>query len=834
MIISLLTIIFTVPLQFLYWMKWIVSYTAIRLNKRFRCRRFELYDVTVKNDPYKSGFVVDPDGEMEYLKELDVDLKPSSAENPRRPFKANFSTVLGEQYEMSGNVIEPIILNLGYGLKGFLEVSMVEFTVRNKKGVGIIFSGEIYDVPKPNFKPVPTLSLPQNVPLTVKFTDDISYFGEISGGKGSSLGKLTQLSKEEKTFIVPKGIIVTTSAYKEFLTPEILEAVKNLENIAYGKENGNLKEACNEVSCIVEKAQLPNQICQSIIKDLSDIFGDDVKQHKFAVRSSATGEDTAAMSAAGQMDTFLGVQGILEIFTSVKKCWASQFGYIAIEYKRRNGQVLNSPMAVVIQEMVACDVSGVLFTCDPVTNNPSVITITANYGLGESRPVTNIAPETEYEMKHELDIPLRCETEYFSVANVGEVMPGASSPLGIDNLTKYFHNFFKIHALTKGLKKSNDLLNEKYHLNGPVPFMNHMMLKVIEIIGPNGIDSQVSKGFMISMFGRVLKDPEMLSYGRERFKKGMKPPLKTKLRFYWDLFTHDFKLEKVKKKIDAYHLDFLTKKTAKETFVAIVTSCSDFDESALTHVDCLTSSSVWNMIMFSILSNAKGDDPKHIVENPYIPISIVVLYTVFVIWLGPFIMKSREPYKLKKILIFYNFFQVVANAFICIEIFIIFYKRSNSLCKVKSHPELPEILKVFFVLRKKQAQVTFLHVFHHSGICLLVFWFMIHTEEVAGSYCAFAMGLNSGIHVLMYIYYGIAALGPNMKKYLWWKKYLTALQIGQLCIIFLYMFISVLIGCEELGAFSTITFIYLVFVIILFVNFYAKYRKPRTQKTVIL
>ncbi|GFY66863.1 putative phosphoenolpyruvate synthase, partial [Trichonephila inaurata madagascariensis] len=188
-------------------------------------------------------------------------------------------------------------------------------------------SWEIYDVPKPNFKPVPTLSLPQNVPLTVKFTDDISYFGEISGGKGSSLGKLTQLSKEEKT----------------------------------------------------KRLQLPNQICQSIIKDLSDIFGDDVKQHKFAVRSSATGEDTAAMSAAGQMDTFLGVQDIYVC----EKVWASQFGYIAIEYKRRNGQVLNSPMAVVIQEMVACDVSGVLFTCDPVTNNPSVITITANYGLGE-------------------------------------------------------------------------------------------------------------------------------------------------------------------------------------------------------------------------------------------------------------------------------------------------------------------------------------------------------------------------------------------------------------------------------------------------------------------
>ncbi|GFS59637.1 putative phosphoenolpyruvate synthase [Trichonephila inaurata madagascariensis] len=225
----------------------------------------------------------------------------------------------------------------------------------------------------------------------------------------------------------------------------------------------------------------------------------------------------------------------------------------------------------------------------------------------QSRPVTNIAPETDYEMKHEFDIPLRCETEYFSVANLGEVMPGASSPLGIDCLTKYFSSFFKVHAVTKGMKKSSDLLVEKYHWIFPAPFMNHMMLKVIEMIGPNGIDSQVSKGFMISMFGRILKDPEMLSYGRERFKKLVKPPLKTKLRFYWDLFTYDFKLERVKKEIDAYHLDFLTKKTAKETFTAIVRTCSDFDISAMAHVDCLTGSSMWNMIMFSILSNAKGD-----------------------------------------------------------------------------------------------------------------------------------------------------------------------------------------------------------------------------------
>ncbi|GFQ87668.1 uncharacterized phosphotransferase YvkC [Trichonephila clavata] len=100
------------------------------------------------------------------------------------------------------------------------------------------------------------------------------------------------------------------------------------------------------------------------------------------------------MSAAGQMDTFLGVQGLNKIFMAVTKCWASQFGFIAVEYKRRNGQVLNSPMAVVIQEMVACDVSGVLFTLDPVTSNPSVITITANYGLGETVVSGAVEPDT--------------------------------------------------------------------------------------------------------------------------------------------------------------------------------------------------------------------------------------------------------------------------------------------------------------------------------------------------------------------------------------------------------------------------------------------------------
>ncbi|GIY54430.1 uncharacterized phosphotransferase YvkC [Caerostris extrusa] len=296
---------------------------------------FHLTNVSVpyafKNLPL--GFVVDPDGNLVPLKELDIVIVPFSAKRPESSFKLNLKA--GQPYEFSGSIAEPIVFYSGQGWSGYLDLSYIEFTIGNRKGSGLMFSGS------PRKRPAPERSL---------------------AGKGSSWeGSLISATKKN-TFIIPKGIIVTTAAYSEFLTPEILKEVKHLEDVAYGNQQGDLQAVCRRP-----------QRC----------FGDEVNQKRYAVRSSATGEDTSAMSAAGQMDTFLGVKGFKEIFTAVKKCWASQFGHIAVEYKRRYGQILNSPMAVVVQEMVACDVSGVLFTCDPVTNNPSVITITANYGLGE-------------------------------------------------------------------------------------------------------------------------------------------------------------------------------------------------------------------------------------------------------------------------------------------------------------------------------------------------------------------------------------------------------------------------------------------------------------------
>ena len=76
----------------------------------------------------------------------------------------------------------------------------------------------------------------------------------------------------------------------------------------------------------------------------------------------------------------------------------------------------------------------------------------------------------------------------------------------------------------------------------------------------------------------------------------------------------------------------------------------------------------------------------------------------------------------------------------------------------------------FFVLRKKNNQLTSLHVIHHA-IMPMVCW--IFLKFVGGGHSTFFMFLNMGVHVVMYFYYLVSGLGPQVQKYLWWKRYIT-------------------------------------------------------------
>lgn len=143
--------------------------------------------------------------------------------------------------------------------------------------------------------------------------------------------------------------------------------------------------------------------------------------------------------------------------------------------------------------------------------------------------------------------------------------------------------------------------------------------------------------------------------------------------------------------------------------------------------------------------------------------------------------------------------------------------------------KLTELLDtVFFVLRKKNRQITFLHVFHHA---LMPVCAWIGCRYLSNGHGTLLGVINAGIHVIMYTYYMLSSMGPHMNKYLWWKKHLTLLQLIQFVVIFLHSVQIFFNGCNYprpitlLLLFNTLAFIYM------FGSFYANtYTKSIRRK----
>lgn len=92
---------------------------------------------------------------------------------------------------------------------------------------------------------------------------------------------------------------------------------------------------------------------------------------------------------------------------------------------------------------------------------------------------------------------------------------------------------------------------------------------------------------------------------------------------------------------------------------------------------------------------------------------------------------------------------------------------------------------IFFVLRKKFSHISTLHVIHHGMMPMSVWWGVKFTP---GGHSTFFAFVNSLVHILMYFYYGLSAIGPHMNKYLWWKQYMTSFQMVQFIAIFIHSF----------------------------------------------
>jgi hypothetical protein len=182
--------------------------------------------------------------------------------------------------------------------------------------------------------------------------------------------------------------------------------------------------------------------------------------------------------------------------------------------------------------------------------------------------------------------------------------------------------------------------------------------------------------------------------------------------------------------------------------------------------------------------------------------AIVAAYLVSILYLGPAFMKNRKSFEIKPLVRLYNISMILLNLY-QIKASLPFVDNGSSFFNCKAvesdllHAE--EIAKlvdlfllsrladfldtIWFVLRKKQSHISFLHLFHHSFAPLAAFvgsrYFPITPFSVALPI------VNMGIHVVMYTYYLLSTY-PALRQHLWWKRYVTWLQLAQFASVLIY------------------------------------------------
>lgn len=235
-------------------------------------------------------------------------------------------------------------------------------------------------------------------------------------------------------------------------------------------------------------------------------------------------------------------------------------------------------------------------------------------------------------------------------------------------------------------------------------------------------------------------------------------------------------------------------------------------------------------------------------DSPWPVWILTSLYIIFVI-MGPRIMKNRQPLDLKWFLVLYNLGLVALSLYMFIEMILsVLDAKYDMLCAEFNEKNMtkPEDLRVanvlwwyFFskaiefmdtvlmIVRKKNEQITFLHVFHHATMLNIWWWTLMF---IPGGMSWFGAWMNCLVHVVMYAYYGLSAL-PYFKGKLWWKRYITRFQLLQFCITFTHTVNSIRIGCDFPRWGQNLLSSYMVVMLILFGNFYIHaYIKRRSDK----
>jgi len=211
---------------------------------------------------------------------------------------------------------------------------------------------------------------------------------ELVGGKGRSLARMATAG-----FAVPNGFLVTTSAYRQYVSENDLQS-RILELARPELKDGaiSFQKASESIRQVFAEAELSEEQVAEITEAYAALPDDDPA---LAVRSSANAEDLPDLSFAGQQETYLNVRGADAVVTAVRDCWSSLWTAQAITYRHQNGIDQGSvAMAVVAQIMVPSEVSGILFTANPATGERSELIVEASFGLGEAVVGGHVTPDS--------------------------------------------------------------------------------------------------------------------------------------------------------------------------------------------------------------------------------------------------------------------------------------------------------------------------------------------------------------------------------------------------------------------------------------------------------
>jgi len=255
----------------------------------------------------------------------------------------------------------------------------------------------------------------------IQTPDFIEWFSELSkdsvgvaGGKGANLGEMFNLKVP-----VPPGFVITAQAYDYFIEKAGIKGrIKELlEEINYENTEG-LNETTQKIRTLIVESLFPKEMEEEILEAYGNLSTSELETENssaldilhpssepvfVAVRSSATAEDSAEASFAGQQDSFLNIKGNSELLKHIKKCFASLFTPRSTYYRNKKGfKHEEISLAVVVQKMVDSDKSGVIFSKDPTFKNDDVI-IEAVWGLGEGIVSGKITPD-RYIISGELEI----------------------------------------------------------------------------------------------------------------------------------------------------------------------------------------------------------------------------------------------------------------------------------------------------------------------------------------------------------------------------------------------------------------------------------------------